>query len=140
MSDPDVDRLLAEVVATSHELGRLADLEPHLVLGTWYGGDGSPQVGHDEIGWSWTATERGQVLWSRRASSEQELSTWMVDEMVRDTAYQHGWTNRTEQEDPRRGWFADWHRFAHLLGPDVGRRADSEMARILAQAPFSDPG
>jgi hypothetical protein len=134
-----VMRTLAEIEA---EVGRLSERiaaprNAHPTFG--YSADFARP--HIEVGdgqYHYVAVERGTEVFRKSTSDLDELLYWIFDGVTFSMACAYELEHRIPGQDFRRLMFSKRVELLTSIDPDMGRRAQEQIAETLRNAPFND--
>jgi hypothetical protein len=98
-------------------------------------------VGHVEFydgEYHYIVTERGLDLSHRSTADRREILYWMVYEITFWMGVAHEFKNRVEGPDGRRMMFPHWLEQMKKADQTMADRLEIDIARILAENPFTD--
>ncbi|WP_051380301.1 Imm63 family immunity protein [Bradyrhizobium sp. WSM1743] len=99
---------------------------------------GHPHVEVDAGLYHYVIVERGQEIDRRSSADYDDLLYWIFEYVTFNLAFSYEQMHRIEDQDCRRIAFPRQIELMRRLGPDMGKRMEREIARILERAPYDD--
>ena len=97
-----------------------------------------PHIEVKSDAYHYVVVERGCELERKRTPELPELLYWVFADVTHHMAFEYELHHRVEGQDCRRIAFAKQSELMAKLGPSFAARANREIERVLAKAPYAD--